>query len=167
MRIVNQVQEKKVFRRIDVDVTRKKVKICTSLKKSEDEPASSTRFNGKYKQLIFCQTQPLTMPALYASFIEGRNDEALDIFSLGQCMKIYSGESSSGVDYVSVGGESFVRIISRDEQRIYDSTGNLIATATGDESIRVVFSGTGPCLQRTDEKSGTKRCYTFEGSLIG
>ena len=66
---------------------------------------------------------------------------------------------------MSAAGEVFVKVEEGENQKVYDSIGNLMASEQCSD-LNVVFAGCGACLQKVDKKSGVKHLYTFEGSLI-
>lgn len=91
-----------------------------------------------------------------------------DWYNLTLCEKILSLEKGVSVRIEPVAGEAFFKVVDEAEKfaYIYDETGSLIAKEEEPTKIDVVFSASGACLQKTNEK-GDKTLYTFEGYLVG
>lgn len=103
-----------------------------------------------------------------SKFAQCANSTGTDWYNLTLCEKILSLEKGVSVRIESVAGEAFFKVVDAEEKfaYIYDSAGVLIAKEQEPTRIDVVFSASGPCLQKTDSK-GAKKLYTFEGYRVG
>ena len=156
--ISNFVEIRKGFRRISVtrDNT---VKITVNRGKTIDEPESTiTKVTKKY-QIVTSVTVGRE------TFIQCLGKTSMDVYSVSHCEKICEADKNSKIGFMSAAGEVFVKVEEGENQKVYDSIGNLMASEQCSD-LNVVFAGCGACLQKVDKKSGVKHLYTFEGSLI-
>lgn len=100
------------------------------------------------------------------TFAQCADATGTDWYNINGCEKILSLEKGDSVSVDVVAGEVFFKVVPEHEKNawIYDAMGNLLAKESKDTNV--VFSGSGPCLQKTNEK-GKKILYTFEGYLVG
>ena len=156
--ISNLVEIRKGFRKISVtrDNT---VKITVNRGKSIDEPESTTTKVTKKYRIVTSVTVGRE------TFLQCLGKTSIDVYSVTHCEKICEADRNSKIGFMSVAGEAFVKVDDEENQKIYDSIGNLMASEQCSD-LNVVFAGCGACLQKVDKKSGEKHLYTFEGSLI-
>ena len=101
-------------------------------------------------------------------FAQCAKGPTVDWYNLNLCKQILSLDNNDSVRVLPVAGEAYFKVVDGEEvfAYIYDSAGNLIAKEKHPTKIDVIFSASGPCLQKTDSK-GAKKLYTFEGHLVG
>ena len=150
---------KRSFERITVG-NDNRVKITTVRGKNPEENETVIkRYERKFQIIV-----PMTIGNI--TLVQGLGKTTIEVFNINRCLRICQVERGSKIEYLFVGGEIFIKVTDENLQVIYDEVGNIIDKEV-EKDLTVIFSGSGPCLQKISRETGRKELYSFEGKLVG
>ena len=101
------------------------------------------------------------------SFLVGSNSNGIDVYNIDSCTVAVCMPVNTDVVFKSVFKEVFIITKSSVSTQVWDEVGSLMFEENEKYLLDVVFSGTGPCVKRTDKESGREELFTMEGHLLG